>query len=219
MTAAWEAYNSEDSWLPLILPLTIWIGCCVYCYMPSSSERPTFYKWTALHTVHNVGAIILGAISIYFNDDAIFNERNAILWSMGYFGIDLFECIYRRDVEYTLHAVFCLILGASNYLSPVCRILRMNSKAAFCEISSSFLHLSKQTRKPIHFALFALVYTFCRILWIPYLIYELRLYGLEWWDFRVVCVLGFYALNVHWYRKIWRILLEGMRGKTAKKDE
>jgi hypothetical protein len=219
-SVAWEAFNAPDSWLPLTLPLLIWGRCFLYCYLPSSSsKRPIFDKWQSLHNFHNCGGMLLAFMSIYFDSDSIFNERISILWSLGYFGVDLIDCIFRKDVEYTLHALFCVVLGVSNYVSPAQRELRMNSKALLCELSSPFLQLSKRTRNPLHFAVFALVFTLCRILWIPCMMYQVINYGLFWYDYRVVFLVGFYGLNVFWYFKILRIIVNGVRGKEEEKEE
>lgn len=218
LSTAWEAYNAEHSWLPFTLPLLIWVGCFLYCYLPSDKERPVFVKWTAMLNFHNTIAIIMALLSIYINNDDIFNERIPILWSLGYFGVDLVDCLIRLDWEYSLHAIFCVVLGVSNYFSPVCRILRMNSKAQLCESSSPFLYLAKATRNPLHFALFALVFTICRILWIPYLLYQVRTYGLEWTDYRILFLIGFFCLNFFWWIKIIRILVAGIRGKEVKEE-
>jgi hypothetical protein len=217
LSTAWKAYNSNDSWLPFFLPLTIWIGCFLYCYLPSDKPRPTFVKWTAMLNFHNYFAMSLALLSIVINDDAIFNERIPILWSLGYFGVDLVDCLIRLDVEYSLHAIFCVVLGVSNYVSPVCRLLRMNSKAQLCELSSPFLYLSKSTRNPLHFALFALVFTLCRVVWVPIILYQAKIH-MPWSDYRILAVVLFYCLNVFWWFKIIRILINGLRGKEVKED-
>jgi hypothetical protein len=82
-------------------------------------------RWYTIHNLHNGGAIALGLMSMYYNDDSVFNERIPILWSIGYFVVDLVDCGLRGDVTYSLHALFCLVLGLSNYTTPVCRELRM----------------------------------------------------------------------------------------------
>jgi len=214
-TASWKTFHSEDSWLPLYLPLTIWLGGLLYCHQVG---KP-FHKWELLHNVHNFGGILLALVSMYFNDDNIFNERIPILWTFGYFCVDLLDCLYRRDVPFILHAFFCLVLGVGCYTSPIFRVLRINSKALLCELSSPFLHLAKQTRAPHHFALFALVFLACRIIWLPVFLSELRHYDLTWFDFRLYFLLAFYGLNCFWFYKIVRILLKGSsRGNATKKD-
>jgi hypothetical protein len=208
----WKEYNSEDSFLPLYIPLVLWVSSYAY----SKAKRFDFHDWYSLHNFHNYGAILLGLFSIYFNDDSIFNERIPILWSSGYFIVDTIDCLLRRDAAYLLHALFCLLLGFANYLTPLLRALRMNSKATFCELSNSFLHLSKKTRNPVHFALFATVYTLCRIVWLPIMMNQLYNAGMAWTDPPFLGVMAFYALNVWWYGKILKILVEGVTGKAKK---
>ena len=206
----WTAYNAEDSFLPFYCPLCIWISTFLYCYVPlhnTKNKRPTFHRWYSLHNFHNFGAIFLGLTSMYLNNDQIFSERIPILWSIGYFCIDLLDCAYRWDGVYLAHAIFCLVLGISNYTTPLSRQLRMNSKAALCELSNPFMHLAKRTRTPWHFAIFALVFTACRIVWIPFLMMQLIHHGMERTDPRLACLGAFYMLNVFWWYKIVKIIL------------
>lgn len=96
---------------------------------------------------------------------------------MIYFVVDLIDCVERRDVPFIGHATCCLFLGRANYVHPACRALRMSSKAALLECSSPFLHFAKRTRQPLHFVLFAVVFTVCRIVWIPILMMQLLQYN------------------------------------------
>lgn len=159
----------------------------------------------------------MGWISLYFNDNAIFNERIGILWSLGYFLVDFIDAASRLDAAYTLHGIICIILGLANYTNPLCRQFRMNSRAAQCELSTPILNLSRKTRKPLHFALFALAFTLCRIVHIPvYLIMPLRRNGLEWTDWIMMGLVVFYILNCFWYFKIVRMLVRGKPDKEKK---
>jgi hypothetical protein len=211
----WNEYNSEESFLPLYIPLVLWVSSYAY----SKARRFDFHDWYYLHNFHNFGAILLGLISIYFNDDSIFTERIPILWSSGYFIVDTIDCVLRRDAVYLMHALFCLTLGLANYVTPLLRVLRMNSKATFCELSNPFLHIAKKTRNPVHFGLFAAVYTLCRIVWLPIMLHQLSTAGMAWTEPPFLGVLAFYALNVWWYYKILKILVEGITGKGTKKKE
>jgi hypothetical protein len=205
----WSAYNGEDSWSPFYFPLVIWISTLLYCYLPFKQERPTFHRWHALHSFHNYGAIFLGLISMYFDDDSMFNERIPILWSTGYFLVDVVDCGYRQDATYLAHAVLCLVLGVANYTTPLCRQLRMNSKATLCELSNGFMHLAKRTRKPLHFVAFAIVFTICRVFWIPYLMQQILAHGMPPTDPIFICLASFYGLNLFWWYKIVRIIVKG----------
>jgi TLC domain len=109
-----------------------------------------------------------------------------------------------------------------NYTIPILQLLKMNSKATYCELSNPFMHLAKRTRQPKHFVLFAVVYTLCRILWIPIMYYQLMTYepsittetarGISkiTWYHPISCILvAFYILNLYWYMKIINILVTG----------
>jgi hypothetical protein len=135
---------------------------------------------------------------------------------MGYFAVDIWDCVTRLDIPYSFHAICCFILCIANYTIPVCQTLRMTSKAALLEASNPFMHLVKRTRKPLHFVLFAAVYTVCRILWIPYIMYQLRTEGNMTIDNPIFMVLiAFYGLNIFWYSKIVRILFQGGGGGST----
>ena len=222
-------YNGDDCWLPFFVPLVIWVSTFLYCHVPfqhneqqhhrttttttttptTIRRRPTFHQWQGLHSFHNYGAIVLGMISMYYNDDTVFNERIPILWSTGYFIVDVVDCVYRYDGTYFIHAILCLVLGGANYRTPLCRHLRMNSKATLCELSNGFMHLAKRTRTPWHFLTFAVVFTLCRILWIPHLMYDILHHGMSPMDPIFICLAAFYGLNVFWWYKIIKIIIKG----------
>jgi len=179
-----------------------------------------FHGFIFMHNAHNLSAIVLATISLYFNDDDIFNERVGILFSLSYFLIDFVDCLKRMDIAYTIHAFFCLSLGCGNYMTPVCRALRTNSKACFFELSSPFMNLAQTTRDPLHFAVFFLVFTSCRIIWLPIMMKQLHDEGLLFMkDIRQILMLGFYGLNLFWYSKMVKIVLKNVSGGKGEKDD
>jgi hypothetical protein len=227
-----DAINTEDAWfIPFGLPLMLWSGSYLYCRCYGHS----FHKWYFLHNVHNFGAILLGSISIFYAGSSIstthtsFNERIPILWSLSYFAVDILDCSLRLDVPYLFHALCCFFLGLMNYSVPTLRYLRMNSKAAYCELSNPFMHLAKRTRNPYHFLLFAVVFTACRMLWLPVMYYQLissytperndetlTPQQLPWYHPSCCILLAFYGLNVYWYVKILQIMFTGGRSSSEK---
>jgi TLC domain len=219
------AVNAEDAWfIPFCVPLIFWSGSYLFCRYHGHA----FHKWYFLHNVHNFGAILLGSISILFAATRhSFNERIPILWSLSYFAVDILDCSLRLDIAYLFHALCCFFLGLMNYSVPTLRHLRMNSKAAYCELSNPFMHLAKRTRKPVHFLLFAIVFTACRMLWLPIMYYQLISYTpsdddtlatthMPWYHPSCCILLLFYGLNVYWYMKILQIIVSGDR--SEKKD-
>ena len=161
----------------------------------------------------------MGVVVLYVDDDTIFNERIPILWSIGYFVVDILERGIAKDWTYLTHGVFCLVLGIFNYTTPVCRELHMNSKAVLLECSNPLMHLARKTRNPLHFAAFAAMFTICRIIWMPILSRQLYLAGRDSISDPLQLGLGgFYMLNLFWYYKILKILYQGPSGDAAKKE-
>eukprot|EP00523_Entomoneis_sp_CCMP467_P005579 CAMPEP_0168749842 /NCGR_PEP_ID=MMETSP0724-20121128/16941_1 /TAXON_ID=265536 /ORGANISM="Amphiprora sp., Strain CCMP467" /LENGTH=215 /DNA_ID=CAMNT_0008797797 /DNA_START=10 /DNA_END=654 /DNA_ORIENTATION=+ len=208
----WETFNSVDSFLPLYVPLCFWVPTYLYCtwYDKNRPKKNTFQKWVALHNFHNYGAMTLATISI--NEIWNLNERVPILWSLAYFLVDLVDCLVRSDLQFTFHALCCIFLGLSNYNLPILFRLKMNSKASYCELSSPFLYLAKSTRNPLHFALFALIFTCCRIVWVPIMYWQCMKEGMSWNHPILLVLAGFYGLNCFWYSKIVKILYDGITG-------
>ena len=122
-----DHYNVETNWYAFWLPFTFFLGCWLY----ARKTKKDFGRWAELHAVHNVGAIILGSISLYYKDDSIFNERVGQLFSMAYFIIETIDQLVQGHILYILHGVIALLLGLANYNIPLLRALRMNSKASY----------------------------------------------------------------------------------------
>jgi hypothetical protein len=205
LSGFWNEYNTPDSISCFLLPFLFWFTCWFYC----KRNNFDYARWDSLHRVHHAFGIFQALLSLYLNDDAIFNERITILWSIPYFLIDIIDCIWERHFTYAIHAFLCLSLGITNYSRPLFRELRMNSKANFIETSTFVLHKAKQNRNPVVFCAFAFTFTCCRILWIPVMMHQLYQNGILWYDVSFLLLIGFYGLNLFWYSKIIGILLKG----------
>eukprot|EP00977_Amphora_coffeiformis_P027575 scaffold34621_cov166-Amphora_coffeaeformis.AAC.18 len=180
------------------------------------------YLTPLVFTVNAVGGricLLQGQISMYTANDDIFRERIVTLFTTGYFVVDLVDCATRMDGPYTFHAVTSLFLCLANYFTPLCQELRMTSKAALLEASTPFLYLAKKTRKPEHFGLFALVFTICRILWVPYMMKQILDGGIGVTDPIFIVLAGFYGLNLFWWYKILRIIVRGSSDASSKNDD
>jgi len=210
-----DHYNVETSWYAFWLPFSFWLGCWLY----AKKTEKDFGRWATLHAVHNIGAMILGSISIYYNDDSIFNERVGQLWSLSYFIIETIDQLLQGHVLYIFHGVIALLLGLANYNIPLLRALRMNSKASYIEASSLVLPFAKRHRTAWLFLTFAAVYTVCRIIWVPLMIKDLLDNGMEISHPAVIGVCAFYCLNIHWYIKIIKITIKGSPRPEKKEDK
>mmetsp|Transcript_6082 Transcript_6082/g.12518 ORF Transcript_6082/g.12518 Transcript_6082/m.12518 type:complete len:232 (+) Transcript_6082:105-800(+) len=207
----YNSYNVETNWYGFYIPLSLWGGCWLYAKL----SKKDFFKWTELHLLHHVGAMALGSLSLYYGDDSIVNERVPILWSLSYFAVDSIEALLLGHLTYVLHGTIALLLGLANYNLPILRSLRTNSKASYIETSSLLLPFVKRYRKPWLFGIFALIYTMCRIIWIPFMIRDLLNNGLGPSHPAVIGVGLFYCLNIYWYIKIVKIAVKG----SEKDDE
>jgi hypothetical protein len=212
-------YNVEDSLLPFYLPLFGWILTFIYCQLTNKS----FESWAPVHNAHHLVGMTLATLSLYYDDESILAERIGIMWSLSYFLVDLVDQVRHKSVSYSVHAVCVLFLGMSNLYTPRFYRLRMNSKAMFLELSTPILYLSKHTRKPLHFVLFAVTFTLCRIIWIPFMMHQLLDDGMPWKDPRLLVLVVFYGLNWFWYSKILRLLVfppdEKKKKKKKKEDD
>lgn len=215
--AFWQDhYNVETNWYAFWFPMGLWAGCFLYAKLTSKKD---FGRWWELHTLHHVGAISLGSLSLYYDDDSIFNERNTILWSLSYFIIDIIETLMTGHILYVGHGTACLLLGLANYNLPLLRTLRMNSQATYIETSSILLYQVKRYRKPWLFCIFAVVYTICRIIWMPFMAKDLFNHGMEYTNPVMVCLGLFYCLNIHWYIKIIKIAINGDGKKNSNDND
>jgi hypothetical protein len=209
----WQAYNNgEDSnWLPFLVPLAFWTSFLLYAKRKSIK----YARWAPIHLIHHVGAMSQASLSLYFDDDSIFNERITILWSLSYFVVDVVDCLIEMHLTYSIHGVVCMLLGLYNYITPLHRELRMNSKAAYIEASSLLLDTAKRTRNPQIFIAFAILYTCCRIIWIPFIMKEMLDNNVEWTRPTMLLLCIFYALNWWWYLKILKILYKSWKGEPT----
>ena len=150
----------------------------------------------------------MGGLSLYYDDDSIFSERVVVLFSLSYFSVDILDCLQRDDLSYFIHGLLSLGLSLVNYTTPLCRQIRTNSRAAMCQLSSPLMHNAKVTHSHLMGLAFMIVFTRCRIIWIPYgIVLPMHRAGMPWTDLRMIAVLCFYGLNMFWYYKIWLILL------------
>jgi TLC domain len=203
-------WDDEDSLVPFYIAMTFWTG--TYWYGRFILHRD-FGRWNAIHNLHHIVAMTLATLSL---QQIIIREHIPILFSLSYFMVDALDCVLRRDMEYLLHASICLILGIANYIHPTFYTLRMNSKATYCELSTPLLHWSKRTRRPWHFLLFAIVFTMCRIVWIPIMYRQLLYHGnIPYYHPMMLLLAAFYLLNGLWWTKILKIIFSHGKSTTS----
>jgi hypothetical protein len=210
----WQNYTSDETWLPLLLPCILWTSAWIHRTFVVKQSYANYYE---IHGFHHVVAILMGLTSMYVNDDTLFNERIVILWSLGYFVVDIVDCVLEREYTFLFHGIISFICGLLNYNLPLMRGLRMNSKAALMETSSIVLHQAQKTKDQLTFVVFGILFTACRIVWIPIMMKELYENDAHWSILGLLAV--FYVLQVHWWIKIIKIMIRGPRKKDDKKGK
>jgi len=147
------------------------------------------YKDTTVSTVHALSTCFL-----------VWNETPfiALLFSGLYFVIDLLGCVLNKDYIFGLHAVIALFLISNCFTNEVYIEIKAY-KILYTELSTPLLNLWKVNKKKSHFVYFSIVFFFCRIVYIPYVIYDsiLDIYTVE-----MGVLAGLYILNLIWFIKI-----------------
>jgi hypothetical protein len=92
--------------------------------------------------------------------------------------LDILVCAFNGGI-------ISLGLGLCSYNISLLRELQMSSKAAMMESSSIVVYQVKQNRDPVLFGIFALVYTLCQIVQIPFMMKELYDNGLKVYNFNL----------------------------------
>jgi len=225
-SSLWDTINSDETYLPFYFTLSIFSASYIYCLFFNNEKKDRWNRWYIMHNFHNGGAILLGTLSILSTkttspneeSSSLFgiyvNERVSILWSLGYFIVDILDTVVRRDWTYMFHGVACFVLGLANYNTPILFRLKMNSKATYCDLSNPLMHLAKTTRNPVIFFAFACMFTVCRMLWLPYMYRQCLNEGMPWTHPALIMLAAFYGLNCVWYFKIVRILVNGLLGRV-----
>jgi len=210
---AWNAINAEGSPLPLVLSLALWGSAFLYCHVPLSPSAPVFHSWDLMHNVHNGGAILIGALSLYFDDDAVFSERLTVFFNLPYFLMGLADNAIRRDVVYTFHDLTILVCGYFSFTVPIAMSLRIPSRMTFMELSSPLLYRAKRTRRIDHSLMFLLAFTVCRVLYVPFVIKALIEHDVGWTEAPIILLGVVYLLQVYWWMRMIQIARRMMSDK------
>lgn len=187
----------------------------------TSKPSPTnnhFSENIPLLTFNNIFGIVLASLSLYFNNEEIFSESIVISWFIAFFIIDLLDCLKRKDIVFTIHALITLALCYINTI-PKYFVLRIASLGTFCETSSPFLWRWKKTKKKSDFQIFSVVFALCRLVWVP--VYMIRCSKLvDFDDWVILATVLFYLLQLAFFFQIVTILLNYREGGAdqRKKD-
>mmetsp|Transcript_154 Transcript_154/g.223 ORF Transcript_154/g.223 Transcript_154/m.223 type:complete len:212 (+) Transcript_154:1519-2154(+) len=167
-------------------------------------KKDHFSENLFLLTGNQVVGLMLSILSLYFDEETYMRESTVLSWYGSFFIVDLLDCVYRKDVVFFIHAVLSLTLCRVNFL-PKYYGLRTGSKGVFTELSTLFLNKWKKSKKKIDFQMFAVVFFFCRLCWVPF--FMIRAAKEVDMDGFVICAsVAFYLLQVVFFGKIITIL-------------
>lgn len=86
-----------------------------------------------------------------------------LCFTMGYFTVDVLDCLARKDGNFLVHAMLSMLLVGGTSMHPVHRKLRSASKGSMVELSTPFLHRWKRSKARGDFYVFYVLFTLCRI--------------------------------------------------------
>jgi len=183
--------------------LLVWLVVYTSCTVRHGKEY--FVKALLWHDIHAIGLCILSALSLYFDDDKICPELVPILFTLAYFTVDIIDCLVRMDAPFLVHAVLSIGICVFAMREPRYLVLRAVSCGGLTELSSYPLHQWQRSKSKQDFVVFAISFTACRVLWIPYFLP--RVYKEMGFGIPVIAGIGLFLLNFAWWFKIVHILL------------
>ncbi|KAL3816911.1 hypothetical protein ACHAXA_009106 [Cyclostephanos tholiformis] len=191
----------------------------------SPTGRPDgFGNSSVISNLHSVPLCALAFLSL----NHIIPETVPICWSVSFFVVDLIDSIVRREAMWFVHAVISLALNLLTGSSARHRALRSVSKGFFAEASTRqvsqtlsaivffttkttttfqpFLNHWKKSKSYSSYVVFFVVFTLCRLIWVPYFIYTTYFYHLNGeLDMLIWPSLAFCLLQFAWYAKMCMI--------------
>mmetsp|Transcript_4263 Transcript_4263/g.8999 ORF Transcript_4263/g.8999 Transcript_4263/m.8999 type:complete len:228 (-) Transcript_4263:96-779(-) len=204
---------------PLLLhfsaSLVAWTASYIYCYKNLGGKN-AFANCLVLHDAHCVVVVVLGLASIVINDDAYLSEGVAIFFSIAYFVVDLFDCVVRKDVPFFIHSVVSIVIAAKGYFDPALRGARLASRGFLIELSSPQLHVWQRSKKKVDFVAFFLLFTACRIVWIPLVLIRV-IDAIGHKNIGVLTIVLLYVLQLGWWFKMIPMLLN-YKEKTVRTE-
>lgn len=184
----------------LIANLTFWIIVYYRAVLSPATGRPDgFESSTFISNLHSVPLCLLASLSLLH----AIPESVPLTWSVSFFLVDLLDTIVRRDAMWGAHAVISLALNLLTGSKARHRAIRSVSKGFFTEASTPFLNYWKKSKSYASFLVFFLVFTSCRMIWVPYFVYgtyAILLNGEI--DFLIWPSVLFYVLQLMWYVKM-----------------
>ena len=177
--------------------LTLWLLAFYHPSIKLSSEK--------ISNIHCVPLCILAFLSL----QQIISESIPLCYSSSFFVVDIIdEGFVNRDIMWTTHGLISLGLNLGTAMSPVHRQLRSVSKGYLVEGSTLPFNNWKRSKSYMSFVVFFASFTVCRVIWVPYFLYETYVKELNGEkDLLLYLSVMFCLLNGAWYVKMCQMLV------------
>lgn len=124
----------------LAVCLSFWSAVYYEAVLSPGGNPHGFDRSTLISNLHSVPLCVLAALSIA----ELIPEAVPVCWSVGFFVVDLVDCVTRRDLMWTVHAVISLVLNVATGFVPRHIVLRSRSRGFLTEASTVRLKLLKR---------------------------------------------------------------------------
>ena len=175
--------------------------------------------------LHIIGAVILVLIGLQENKYELESfETTVLCWATGYFILDCFDCIARKDVMFFAHAIVGFSLIKTCTQSPFYE-RKAASLGYGVELSTFFFNHWKTSKKKVHFGTFLVSFFVVRLLYTPFFVWKMNeVDNGGFWDghvmgnrFAFFASLAFYVMNCAWFVKGVQMYLRYDEKKQKKK--
>ena len=184
-----------------IICLAGWIYSWVLCYQRGGHDIQAWGHSSLISDINSV-PLVLGAILSLLQ---VIPEAIPWAWSSAFFTVDTVDSIIRRDVPFFAHGAISLFLNIVTEQSSRHAKLRFLSRGYLTEFSTPFLNRWKRTHTKRDYVLFFVAFTCCRIIWVPWFVWEMKSLLGEDYIYYGSCF--FYLIQLVWYSKMIPILL------------
>ena len=184
-----------------IICLAGWIYSWVLCYQKGGHDIQAWGHSSLVSDINSVPLVIMAILSLL----QIIPEALPWAWSSAFFTVDTVDSIIRRDVPFFAHGAISLFLNIVTEQSSQHAKLRFLSRGFLTEFSTPFLNRWKRTHTKRDYVLFFVAFTCCRIIWVPWFVWEMK--SLLGGDYIFYGSCFFYLIQLVWYSKMIPILL------------
>ena len=184
-----------------LINLAGWISSWVICFQRGGNNIQAWGHSSLMSDVNSIPLVVMAILSLL----QVIPEAIPWAWSSAFFTVDTVDSIIRRDFPFFAHGAISLFLNIVTEQSSQHAKLRFLSRGYLTEFSTPFLNRWKRTHTKRDYVLFFVAFTCCRILWVPWFVWEMK--SLLGADYIYYGSLFFYLIQLVWYFKMIPILL------------